>query len=193
MAESEPATIPAAPHSAPHGHALRRHIEEGVLILLVVLSALGVAINDYSPKDAFRYWIWMAPTFGSASVIAAWWRAARRGEPVGTAVLRQILHWVGVTGAVYLIYLLQTTGRVANEAAGLAALLTIALGSFLAGVHSDWRLMVIGGVLAITLVGFAILERIIWFVVLPLMGIMIIAVVLYARRMRHQGTASAGG
>ena len=193
MAESESATVPAAPHGATRGHALRRHIEEGILILLVVLSGIGVAINDYSPKDAFRYWTWMAPTFGVASVIAAWWRAVRRRESATTAALRQILHWAGVSGAVYLIYLLQSTGRVANEAAGLAALLTIALASFLAGVHSDWRLMVIGGVLAITLVGFAILERIIWFVVLPLMAIMIIAVVLYARRMRHHSAASTEG
>jgi hypothetical protein len=175
----------ATPPPAPAPRSLRRHIEELVLILLVVLSGIGVAINDYSPKSAFRYWMWMAPTFGVISVAAAWWRAYRLSESVATAVQRQVLHWAGVVGAVYLLYLLQSTGRIANEAAGLAALLVIALASFLAGVHSDWRLMVLGAVLGVTVVGFAILEQIIWVVVLPLMVIIIVALALYVRRARH--------
>jgi hypothetical protein len=194
MGQSEPeASASATPTTSLPSHALRRHVEELVLILLVLLSGLGVAINDYSPQSAFRYWIWMAPTFGVISVAAAWWRAHRRGEHVWTAIHRQALHWVGVIGAVYLIHLLQTTGRMTNEAAGLAALLTIALASFLAGVHSDWRLMVIGGVLGVTVVGFAILERIIWFVVLPLMGIIIVAALVYVRRMRRRAPEPASG
>jgi hypothetical protein len=166
-------------------HTVRRHVEEVVLILLVVLSGIGVAVNDYSPKSAFRYWIWMAPTFSVVSIGAAWWRASRRGESVLTAVQRQVLHWAGVIGAVYLIYLLQSTGRMENEAAGLAALIVIALSAYLAGVHTDWRLMVLGVVLAVTAAGFAILEQIIWIVVLPALILMILAVFLYMRRGRH--------
>jgi hypothetical protein len=172
------------PSTPAPSHTLRRHIEEIVLVVLVMLSGVGVAINDYSPKSAFRYWIWMAPTFGVISIVAAWWRASRRGESVATAVQRQVLHWAGVIGAVYLIYLLQSTGRMENEAAGLAALIIIALASFLAGVHSDWRLMVLGAVLGVTVVGFAILEQLIWVVVLPLLLIIVVAVVIYVRRAR---------
>jgi len=159
----------------------RHHVEEFILIALVVLSAIGVAINDYSPKSAFRYWLWMAPTFGVTSIAAAWWRAQRRGDSVATAVQRQMLHWAGVVCAVYLIYLLQSTGRMENEAAGLAALIVIALASFLAGVHSDWRLIVLGLVLGVTVVGFAVLEQIIWVVALPSLLILLISVVWYIR------------
>jgi hypothetical protein len=155
-----------------------------VLLVLVVLSGIGVAVNDYSPKSAFRYWLWMAPTFGVVSIVAAWWRATLRGESVVMAVQRQVLHWAGVIGAVYLIYLLQSTGRMENEAAGLAALIVIALSAFLAGVHTDWRLMVLGAILSVTVVGFAILEQIIWIVVLPVMLMIVVVVVLYIRRSR---------
>ena len=154
------------------------------MIVLVVLSGIGVAVNDYSPKSALRYWLWMAPTFGVVSVVAAWWRAVRRSDSVVGAVQRQVLHWAAVVGAVYLIYLLQSTGRMANEAAGLAALIVIALSAFLAGVHTDWRLMILGGALAATAVGFAVLEQIIWIVALPALVIMIVAVVLYMRGSR---------
>jgi len=82
----------------------------------------------------------------------------------------------------YLIYLMQSTGRMQNEAAGLTALIVIALSSFLAGVHSDWRLMVLGAVLGATVVSFAVLEQLIWIVVLPVLLILVVAVVLYIRR-----------
>ena len=165
--------------------SLRRHIEEFVLILLVLLSGLGVAINDLSPKSAFGYWMWMAPTFGVISVGAAWYRAARSSASIPAAVWRQVLHWAGVIGAVYLVYLLQRTGRLANEAAGDAALILIALASFLSGVHSDWRLMVLGVVLGITVVGIAVVEQIIWVLVLPLMAIIVLVLLWYVRRARH--------
>jgi hypothetical protein len=175
--------VPATPApSSPPASVFRRHVEEIILVVLVLLSAIGVAINDVSPQSAFRYWIWMAPTFGVTSVAAAWWRAQRRGESVATAVQRQVFHWAGVGGAVYLIYMLQSTGRMENEAAGLSALVVIALASFLAGVHSDWRLMVLGVVLGITVVGFAILEQIIWVVVIPALLVILIAIGIYIRR-----------
>ena len=165
--------------------SVRRHIEELVLILLVLLSGLGVAINDLSPKSAFGYWMWMAPTFGVISVGAAWYRAARSSASIPAAVWRQVLHWAGVIGAVYLVYLLQRTGRLANEAAGDAALILIGLAAFLAGVHSDWRLMVLGVVLGITVVGIAVVEQIIWVVVLPLMAIGVVILLWYVRKARH--------
>jgi hypothetical protein len=161
--------------------ALRRHVEEFILIGLVLLGAIGVAINDYSPQSAFRYWLWMAPTFGVISTAEAWWRAQRRGESVAAAVQRQMLHWAAVVAAVYLVYLLQSTGRMANEAAGLAALIVIALASFLAGVHGDWRLLVVGAVLGIIVVGFAVLERVLWIVAIPALVIIVLAVAVYAR------------
>jgi hypothetical protein len=177
---SMPAPEPIAPPPSPG--TFWRHVEEFILIVLVALSAIGVAVNDVSPKSAYRYWLWMAPTFGVISVAAAWWRAQRHHESVAQAVQRQLLHWAGVVCAMYLIYLMQSTGRMQNEAAGLTALIVIALSSFLAGVHSDWRLMVLGAVLGVTVVSFAVLEQLIWIVVLPVLLILIVAVVLYMRR-----------
>lgn len=176
--------------SRPAEHsALRRHIEEGVLVLLVVLCALGVAINDYSPKSAFTYWLWMTPTFGVVSVFAAWLRAHRRGESVPLAVQRQVLHWIGVVGAVFLVYKLQSTGRMTNEAAGLTAVTVIGLATFLSGVYSDWRLILVGIVLGFTVFAFALLEEyFIWVVVLPALLLIMVGVIVYARR-GSSGTA----
>ena len=160
---------------------LRRHVQEILLVLLTILSAIGVALANYSPQSAFRYWLWMAPIFGVLSVGAAWWRASIRGDSIAMAVQRQIYHWVGVVAAVYLIYLLQSTGRMENEAAGLSALIVMSLASFLAGVHGDWRMMIVGVVLGLMVVVFAVLEQIIWVIAIPALLIIIVIAALYLR------------
>ena len=157
-------------------------LEEIVLVLLVVLSGVGVVVNDYASREtAFRLWMWMTPVFGIVSTIAAWGRAQRRGEPVGAIVPTQVVHWLGVLGAVLLIYVLQAYGRMASEAAGSAVLVVLALATFLAGVYSDWRLSVLGIVLGVTVVGFAYVERVA-LVVVPVLLIAIIGLVVYMRR-----------
>jgi hypothetical protein len=170
---------PAAPVITPHR---RGHAEEIVLVLLVLLSGVGVIVNDYgSAQTAFRVWLWMTPVFGVVSIWAAWSRAQRRGDPVGTIVPTQIVHWLGVVGAVLLIYVLQHYGRMTNEAAGSAVLVVLALAAFLAGVYSDWRLSVLGLVLGVTVIGFAYVERVA-LVIVPLLLVAMIGLVIYIRR-----------
>lgn len=160
----------------------RGHMEEIVLVLLVLLSGVGVIVNDYgSPATAFRMWLWMTPVFGIISTWAAWSRAQRRGLPVATIVPTQIVHWLGVVGAVLLIYVLQIYGRMTSEAAGSAVLVVLALATFLAGVYTDWRLAVLGLVLGGAVVGFAYVERVA-LVIVPLLLVALIGLILYMRR-----------
>jgi hypothetical protein len=168
--------------SSPSTPAHRRHVDEVILLVLVLLGTLGVAVNDYSRNAGYHYWLAMAPVFGVVSVAAGWARARRLGRPIAPMVRTQTLHWLGASGAVFLIYLLQSTGRMQNEAAGLAALITLALACFTAGVSSDWRLMVVGVLLALIAVGLAWLEEAMWLLLLPTVAIAVGAVWLVLRR-----------
>lgn len=157
-------------------------MEEIVLVLLVLLCGVGVIVNDYgSAATAFRVWLWMTPVFGLVSIWAAWSRAQRRGQPVASIVPTQVAHWLGVVGAVLLIFVLQRYGRMTNEAAGSAVLVVLALAAFLAGVYSDWRLSLLGVVLGGTVVGFAYVERVA-LVIVPILLVALIGLVLYIRR-----------
>lgn len=172
-------TLPSEAAPAP---ARRGHSEEIVLVILVLLSGVGVVVNDYgSAQTAFRIWLWMTPVFGIVSTIAAWGAAQRRGEPVGAILPTQIAHWLGVVGAVLLIYVLQIYGRMTSEAAGSAVLVVLALSAFLAGVHTDWRLSVLGIVLGLAVVGFAYVERVA-LVIVPVLLVALIGLILYMRR-----------
>ncbi len=175
-------TMPDGLETTPAEPPKRGHVEEMVLVLLVLLSGIGVIVNDYgSPATAFRMWLWMTPVFGVISTWAAWSRAQRRGDPVGRIVPTQIVHWLGVVGAVLLIYVLQRYGRMTSEAAGSAVLVVLALAAFLAGVYTDWRLSVLGVVLGVAVIGFAYVERVA-LVIVPLLAVALIGLIVYMRR-----------
>ena len=93
----------------------------------------------------------------------------------------QVVHWLGVVGAVLLIYVLQIYGRMTNEAAGSAVLVVLALATFLAGVYTDWRLSVLGVVLGVAVIGFAYVERAA-LVVISILLLALVGLVLYMRK-----------
>ena len=179
MSQSESTAAPR------QGVLSRFRAEEMVVAILVLLSGVGIAINDFSPQNGFRYWLWMAPIFGVISLIGACSRARQKQQPIGTVVWTQILHWGGLSVAVYLVYLLQSTGRMTNEAAGLVALVALALTSFLAGVHYDWRFCVVGAILAATAAVAAIVEQFLWILLVFVILVFIVGIVWTARRARQ--------
>jgi hypothetical protein len=148
---SDPATATGRPARA----------EEIVLVALVVLSIAGIAVIDFSARYGLWYWLAMVPVFGGASIASGWSRA--RGSRSLSRVLRaQLLHWVGLLLAVYLVYLLQATGRLNSEDAGVVALLALSLTTFLAGVHFDWRFCVLGAVLGLAVACAALIHDFFW-------------------------------
>jgi dipeptide/tripeptide permease len=107
---------------------------------------------------------------------------------VAPAVAREVLHWSGLAVAVTLIYLLQATGRMTNEAAGLVALVALALTSFLAGIHGNWRFCIVGALLACAVAAAALVEEYLW-VLLPLVVLVVAGALFWIRR---QGASRAG-
>jgi len=135
---------------------------EILLALLAVLSVGGVAVADFSAKDGLDYWLVMVPVFAGASIFAAWRRSRSEGQSIPHIVRRHVVHWSALPLAMYLIYVLEQTGRLNREVAGLVALLTLAVTTFLAGVHFDWRLGVLGIVLGIGAACAALIEEFFW-------------------------------
>jgi hypothetical protein len=70
--------------------------------------------------------------------------------------------------AMYVIYLLESTGRLNQEDAGLVALMSLALTTLLAAVHFDWRLSFLGLILAGTALASALVEEFFWMALIPL-------------------------
>ena len=147
---------------------------ELLIAALIILAGLGAGITDLSSKYGFWYWVAMVPVFGSSCTYAAWSRARARGEVPAGLVQYQILHWLGLLGIVCLIYMLVQTGRMANQDAGLVALLALALATYLSGVHADWRVAVVGFFLGLVVIAVALIEQFMWI----LLVLVVIAVVI---------------
>jgi hypothetical protein len=133
----------------------------------------------------------LVPVYGLLCVFTAWKRA-RPGEQL---VLRQLLHWAGIAGAVALDFSIRSTGQETQVASGLNALLLLALGCFLAGVHLDWLFVPVGLLLTLTLFLVAKADQYLWLLLvaaaLPLAVWIVVRRVSGARRTPDGAPAAA--
>lgn len=150
--------------------------EELTFAALVLLSIVGIAVSDFSNTYGLTYWLVMVPLFAVASIFTSWFRARKEGLTVAGILWRQIFHWAATALAVYLIYLFTRTGRIPDQEAGLLTLLVLALATFLAGVHFDWRLSLLGVVLGAAAACALLIKEFFWFLLIPALVVGIIAV-----------------
>lgn len=146
------------------------HIDEAIVLSLILLSAIGIGVTDISPEYGFWYWVVMVPIFGIGITYTSWSKTRRSGKSVGSLLWVQLMHWGGLFIAVNLVFLLHSTGRINNAVAGLVALLVLALTTFLAGIHFDFRYSILGIVLGLVVAGGAIFEEFIWMTIIPIVA-----------------------
>jgi hypothetical protein len=147
--------------------AISLNRDEIILVVLVLLSIIGIAVTNIARPYGLQYWLSMVPAFAGCSIFYGWSQARREGLPAKKILRVQVFHWVALALAAYAVYLLEYTGRIDREAAGLVTLLALALTTFLAGVHFNWRFSVLGLILGLTMVGAAFLQEFFWMIVIP--------------------------
>jgi len=151
--------------------AKRIRIDEALFLTLIALSTIGIGITNFWPVESFWFWAAMVPVFGLTSIFIGWSKARRRGAGVARIIRLQVLHWLGLLAGLFLIYyLLNPTGRIDYNQLALITLLALSLTTFLAGVHFDWRFMVVGIVLGASVAGAAFMEQFIWVIIIPIIA-----------------------
>jgi len=158
MSEAPPRTT-----VAPTG-TIGRYYRAGAAVaaVMVALALVGVGLSTANRPAALRYWVWLVPVYGLLSIVIAWLRS-RQDRALGLgAVVRQVLHWLTIAAAVALDFWMSGTGEESAAAAGFDALLLLAVGCFLTGVHLDWLFAVVGALLALTLVCVVKADQYLW-------------------------------
>lgn len=183
-----PPTSTSTPNPPPEAHrapppSRMRTAERWALGGLMLLATIGIGIADFSATRGFQYWLAMVPVFAGVSLWLGWAHARARGENAVDILWRQLVHWATLALAVYVIHRLQTTGRLDSEDAGLMALLAVAVVTALAGLHFDWRLGVVGGLLGIATLAAAFVQQFFW----PLLIVAVPATALLVLWRRHGG------
>lgn len=156
------------------GNAVRDY----TLLFLVMLAIGGIAIMEFNKPWVFWYWIAMVPVFGGLSVFMDWYSQQHAVNPRPLNIRVQLLHWCTTVACVALAFLLHDAGIIDRTATGLVALLVLGMSTVLAGVHSEWRLSVLGVLLLATLAAAVAAEQFFWLLLIPT----VIAIVIIMRR-----------
>lgn len=169
-------------------------LDEAVLIIMLLLSVGGAVITDFSPQDAYLYWLTMIPLFGLAAIVAGWAQARVKGEvhgyPIGALLKIQALHWGGVLCTVIGVFMLHFARVLNEEAAALVMLLILGLATFLDGIRIGWRFSLTGVFLGVSAMLIALVEPFLPLVV-GLAVLLIIYTIVRGRREARRLTEHA--
>jgi hypothetical protein len=152
----------------------------GVASVMVALALLGVGLTTTQREIAPKYWIALVPVYGLLCVWTAWNRT-RHGEGGRVLIIRQVIHWLVIAAALAMDFLIRGTGEETGSAAGYNALLLLALGCLLAGVHLEWLFSLVGLLLVLTLIVVVKADQYLWLVVIG--GAVVLAAMLGWKRL----------
>ncbi|MBB72566.1 MAG: hypothetical protein CMF50_09235 [Legionellales bacterium] len=149
-----------------------------ISLVLVILSCIGMVITDINQQWAWTYWLFLAPIFAVICLYLGWSHTQHSGKQQLRLVIRIIFHWLGLLVTAGLILFFVRIGLLSDINAGLLLLTALALTTFLAGVHMDSCLCIIGVMLWIFAWASAFLEEYLSYSMLPV-GIIALVIVLY--------------
>lgn len=126
---------------------------------LYVVAVVLVAMTETDAKGSLDAWLKFIPAVAAVSVVLGWGNVNTSvGSHLGYLV-RQILHWGGLAAIVYyVLFLPEIQQFIPNAVTGFTVLCLLGLTAYLAGVHTDWRMMVFGISLVASAVGIAYLD-----------------------------------
>ncbi|MFT3883750.1 MAG: hypothetical protein QM703_29485 [Gemmatales bacterium] len=135
-----------------------------VAVIMIVLALIGVALTSSNSHHAVNYWIWLAPVYGILCIGTAWRRGSEGLKNDMSTVMQQILHWLGIGVAMFLEFTIRSTGEETATASAFNAVLILALGCYLAGIHLEGSFIIVGLLLTMIMIVIAKAEQYQWII-----------------------------
>ncbi len=127
-------------------------------LVVLILAILGVAYTSMSGRPLYGYWEFLGFAIGLAC-IAIGWRQTTDRSARKQLIITQALHWMAFLIAMSILLLPSVNNFLNGPATGLALMLLLALGTFVAGIHVSADIAVLGIVLALTVPAVAWLKQ----------------------------------
>ncbi|QGM98923.1 hypothetical protein [Methylocystis parvus] len=153
-------------------------------LVVLALAILGVAYTSATGRPLYGYWEFLALAIGAACV-ALGWRRANDAEARRRLMTTQALHWLAFLIAMNILLWPAVNTFLNGPATGLALLLLLALGTFVAGVYVSSDIAILGVVLALSVPALAWLKQ--SALVLALLGLVIGGLAVFFRPESSQG------
>lgn len=130
---------------------VRKSIDRGksgtpaaIYALWGVICLIGFSMVDFAREHVGLYWLVAAPLGLVASAILGYRSGIERGERDATMGRKHLLHWSSLLVAIAMTLPMVFAGDIAWPALAKLFLIFIALVYFLAGIHLDRRMLVVG-------------------------------------------------
>jgi len=128
-------------------------------VVVLILTLFGVAYASFSRQSMVGYWEFLAPVIGLLCVVLGWPHAPDQAARL-RLVWTQVLHWLAFLAAMNLLLLSGVASMLSPEATGLTILTLLALGTFVAGIHTQaWQIGILGIVMGLGVPAIAWIER----------------------------------
>ncbi|HYV70955.1 MAG TPA: hypothetical protein VE970_12710 [Pseudolabrys sp.] len=146
-------------------------LKELPYVVVLVLTLLGVAYTSVTRRPTIVYWEFLVIVTAVACIWGGWRYAPDRKAKV-RLIGSQALHWLAFFVAMNLVLLPSVQNMLNADATGLAILLLLALGTFVAGVHIPaWQVCVLGLVMGLFVPAIAWIEEAALIVLLALVAL----------------------
>ncbi|HWJ17688.1 MAG TPA: hypothetical protein VNR65_03065 [Geobacterales bacterium] len=156
--------MPELPSAADHGDIDQKRRHSRFLsflpyLLILIFTLVGVAYTSINKKPLILYWEILAVFTGVLCVVGGWRHTQSRADRV-RLIWTQALHWAAFLATMNLLLISDVQRMLNADATGLAVLLLLALGTFVAGVHSlSWQTCTLGVVMALAVPAIAWIEE----------------------------------
>ncbi|MBY6242094.1 hypothetical protein K3F48_13000 [Methylosinus sp. Sm6] len=148
---------------------------------VLILAIFGVAYTSIAQKPLFGYWEFLGAAVGVACVAIGWRKTQDKRERYVIA-RTQLLHWAAFLVAMNIVLWPSVNTFLNGPSTGLALLLLLALGTFVAGVHVSRDIAVLGLALAAAVPAIAWFKQIALLLALGLLVLVAVGVTLWTRR-----------
>lgn len=160
-------------------HPWRARLIVGILMLF--LAFLGVVSTDIFKSGGWDYWKWVV---GIYALLALWlsWYIRRRQDVLSPITLgHELIHWIGVVAAVFMVSYFVSIGIVSRYVAGIFDLTLLSLGVFLAGIYIESTFILIGIVLGILALFSAFMAEYLYAIMVPILigGAIVIGIMVW--------------
>ena len=154
-------------------------LKELPYVVVLVLTLIGVAYSSFTKRPTTGYWEFLVPVTGAVCIWSGWRYAADKKEQL-RLIWTQAAHWLAFFVAMNLLLLPSVQKMLNTDATGLAILLLLALGTFVAGVHIPaWEICILGFVMALFVPAIAWIEEAALIVLLGLIVLIAVGAVFW--------------
>jgi len=134
---------------------------------MILLSLIGLIASDISHDGAWTYWRIMAPVFALICISFSFYLRKKHQHVSLVKIWHEILHWLSLVGAIFLISSFVSMGIMGRFVASLTILVILGVTTFIAGIYIESSYLIVGIALGLCAAAAAFIQEYVYTIMLP--------------------------